>query len=388
LSGKWHLGLTSDSKPIHRGFDETLGFDIIARYLPYGARSAFCSFPDFFDRYLWATIRYEVSKDNGPFFAPKGYLTDYLAEEAGRAIHANKDHPFFMYVALTSMHTPLEALQSDFDAVEALEVVHGYGPDQVPMTHCQKVYGAMLLALDRAVGTILKAVEESGQADNTIVIFTNDNGAPMILPHLNTPHRGGKATLFEGGTRVPLMMRWPALSKSLGSRHVAGSGGTDKGVEVDSMVSHLDIFPTIMEAAGVALGKRSGKTLDGSSLLPLMRDTATGQRGDLKKKGHDSLFWRSGHYMSYHKGDWKVQTSSRPSKHWLYNIAEDPGELNNLAESAEHAGLLQDMLMLMNEENSMHSVSLWPALSETPLLIDKLFHDRYVEGDEYIYWPN
>jgi choline-sulfatase len=159
-------------------------------------------------------------------------------------------------------------------------------------------------------------------------------------------------------------------------------------VEVDSMVSHLDIFPTIMEAAGVALGKRSGKTLDGSSLLPLMRDTATGQGGDLKKKGHDSLFWRSGHYMSYHKGDWKVQTSSRPSKHWLYNIAEDPGELNNLAESAEHAGLLQDMLMLMNVENSMHSVSLWPALSETPLLIDKLFHDRYVEGDEYIYWPN
>lgn len=388
------MGLTADSKPIHRGFDETLGFDIISRYLPYGTRSASCKFPDFFDRYLWANIRYEVSKDNGPFFAPKGYLTDYLAEEAGKAIHANKNHPFFMYVALTSMHTPLEALHSDYEAIEALEAKHGYHPGQDRMSHCQKVYGAMLLALDRAVGTILQAIDESGQSEDTIVIFTNDNGAPLILPHLNIPHRGGKANLFEGGIRVPLMLRWPALSRTLGryrEDRTVGKDGVDIGVAVDGVVSHLDLFPTIMEAAGVSPShrlQRNGKSLDGSSLIPLMRAAASGQVAGSEKLGHDTLFWRSGHYIAYRKGDWKLQTSSRPNKHWLYNIAEDPGERNNLAESAEHLDVLEEMLQLMRTENNTHSKSLWPTLSETPLLIDKLFHDKYVVGDEYIYWPN
>ena len=403
--GKWHLGLTPDSKPIQRGFDETLGFDIISRYLPYGYPSAACTFPDFFDRYLWANIRYEVSKDNGPFFAPEGYLTDYLANEAAKAIHINKDHPFFMYVAFTSMHTPLEALPSDYKAVEALETIHGYAKDEPRMSHCQKVYGAMILALDRAVGTILKAIDAAGVAEDTIVIFTNDNGAPLIFPNLNTPYRGGKANLFDGGVRVPLLVRWPAMGKGGAGERMEESSSEaglhalledqqrDVGIEVESMVSHLDLFPSIMEAAGaVSPGE---KPLDGSSLLPLMRACAdaahtvgTGHGKCTVGGGHNELFWRSGHYMALRKGKWKLQVSGRPQKMWLYDMEVDPGEKNNLAGESEYQEKLHEMIMLLHAENSTHSEPLWPALSETPLLIDKLFHDHYVPGDEYIYWPN
>ncbi|CAE7481503.1 ARSB, partial [Symbiodinium microadriaticum] len=367
-TGKWHLGLTPESKPIKRGFDETLGFDIIARYLPFGAASASCKFPDFFDRYLWANTRYEVSKDNGPFFAPRGYLTDYLAEEAARAIHVNKANPFFMYMAFTSMHTPLEALQSDYDAVEALETVYGYEKGAPRMTHCQKVYGAMLLGLDRAVGTILSAVDAAGISDDTIVIFTNDNGAPLIFPHMNAPYRGGKANLFEGGIRV------------------------------DAIVSHLDLFPTIMEVAGA--GSPGTEPIDGSSLVPLMKAAASRNRvaastgnpmvdesrdgmatDDNKEStaesGHEALFWRSGHYMALRHGDWKLQVAARPDKKWLYNMKEDPREMINLAENNAYESKLIEMLSLLESENSKHSEPLWPALSETPLLIDKLFHDHY-----------
>mmetsp|Transcript_3834 Transcript_3834/g.5964 ORF Transcript_3834/g.5964 Transcript_3834/m.5964 type:complete len:550 (+) Transcript_3834:128-1777(+) len=355
--GKWHLGFDEHSRPLSRGFDETLGFDIIARYLPFGdSRSVNCEFDDFFDRYLWANVRYEVSKDSGPHFAPQGYLSDYLAEEAANAITANKDMPFFMYLAFTSMHTPLQALQSDYEAVKTLD-------PNGDLSHCQRVYGAMLLALDRAVGTVLDALRDNGLTENTIVIFTNDNGGVGLMPDLNRPYRGWKATFFEGGVRVPMLVQWPQR--------------VPKGVISDGVVSHIDIFPTIAHAAGAEVPNG----IDGVSLLQHMQ-------GNLSSDAHDELFWRSGHYMALRKGHWKLQVSSNPVKMWLYDLKADSTEQTNLAYSEGHRDKLQEMLTSLQAVNLAQHDPLWPSLSETPILIDKLFHDRYVDGDEYIYWPN
>ena len=370
---------------------------------------------DWSDRYLWANVRYEVRKDTGPNFKPKGYLPDYLAEEAANAITINKHNPFFMYVAFTSMHTPFQAYRPDYDAVNALERKIGYVAGQPRMTHCEKVYAAMLMALDRAIGTILTSLQENGLSENTIVMFTNDNGAPMYMHNLNTPFRGGKATLFEGGLHVPLLVKWPRLSrqydhatpprapsvddtneKSSSSVGDVGIGfeklraGNDMGIVIDSLVGHIDIFPTVLEAAGVPVPYADSSIVDGKSLIPLLTAAASGRKSisGTSDGGHVDMFWRSGQYMAYRRGNWKVQSAMRPMKVWLYNLDEDPAEKMNLAEIPAYRGILEEMVSLMMAENATQSPPIWPALSETPVLIDKLFPGHYVRGDEYIYWSN
>ena len=168
--GKYHVGFNNASA-IHRGFDETLGFSLISRYLPSrDHRAVNCYLDDTFDNFIWANTQYLVRKDGGKYFAPDGdYLTDYLAKEAVNAMKANQHNPFFLYLAFTSVHTPLTALKSDFDLVHA---------EYPSWSHCDKVYAAMIRALDRGVGTVLTGLEELGLSDDTIVIFTSDNGGP------------------------------------------------------------------------------------------------------------------------------------------------------------------------------------------------------------------
>lgn len=376
------MGSTRDSKAIHRGFDEALGFDLISRYLPYfDSRSKECHFTDPFDRYIWANVRYEVRKDNGPLFKPSGYLTDYLAEEAAKAIRANKAHPFFMYVAFTSMHSPLQALASDYKTVEKIEQAYRADPSNPPvswMSHCEKVYAAMLLSLDRAVGTLLKALEDNGLDDNTMVIFTNDNGAPQILQGLNAPLRGGKGTFFEGGIKVPFLLRWPAISKRFGGNFFEPStadsskpptGIKTPGVVVDSLISHVDIFPTVMDAAGLSV---QADVIDGRTLLPLLsslshtpgdgEDTSKTSTRGIMTLGHESLFWRSGHYKAFRYGNWKIMSSGRPNKKWMYNLDDDPGELHNLAENEMYGDKLRELMNLMEKVNETQVMPLWPAL--------------------------
>lgn len=170
--GKYHVGFNNASA-IHRGFDETLGFSLISRYLPSNdPRAVNCYLDDTFDNFIWANTQYLVRKDGGRYFAPDGdYLTDYLAKEAVNAMKANQHNPFFLYLAFTSVHTPLTALKSDFDLVDA---------EFPSWSHCDKVYAAMIRALDRGVGTVMAGLEELGLSDDTIVIFTSDNGGPGL----------------------------------------------------------------------------------------------------------------------------------------------------------------------------------------------------------------
>ena len=355
--GKWHNGFTNDTHPISRGFNETLGFSLISSYLPYFSPDAVnCALPDVFDKFVWANSPYAIRKNLGPYFAPKGYLTDYLADEAVNAIEANKDDPFFMLLAFTAVHTPLSALKSDY-----LEL------SDIP-NHCDRVYAAMIKALDRAVGKVLQSLEDNGLSENTLLIFTSDNGGPGYIGqrNINKPFRGWKASFFEGGIHVPFLAKWPAAIKA--------------GQIRNDVISQVDIFPTVLSAAGLT----NNFTIDGVNLLPYMLNSEIQSEESI----HDILFWRSGHYMAAIIQNYKIQLSQNPKKVWLYDLKDDPFESRNLANDANYKSILDKLIVRIRAENDKQAPPQWPSLSESPNLVDKILGDNYNKGDEYIYWPN
>jgi len=214
-----------------------------------------------------------IIKDGGKLFQPKGYLTDYLTDEAVKAIEANRNRPFFMYLCHLAVHTPLQALKSDYDALTQID------------DHTTRVYGGMIRALDRSVGRVLRALKENGLEENTIVVFTSDNGGAFYigLPDINKPYRGWKMTFFEGGLHVPFFMKWPA--------------GLPRGRTYDAPVSHFDIYATTAAAAGAPLP--DDRVIDGTNLIPYLK-------GERQTSPHNALFWKSGHYKSVLAGDWKL----------------------------------------------------------------------------------
>ena len=306
------------------------------------------------DKFLWANLSFAVVNNSKPErFTPSKYMTDYLSDEAVKAIDANRNRPFFMYLAYNAPHTPLQALKSDYDSLSSIS------------NHRLRVYASMIKALDRGVGSVLKAVKDAGIEDNTLVIFTSDNGGANYigLPDINKPFRGWKATFFEGGIRVPLFVRWPAMVKP--GTTFAGAAG------------HVDIFATAAAAAGASAP--TGKTMDGVNLIPYIN-------GETKGAPHETMFWRSGGYRVLLAGDWKLQIDDNPGKEWLYDLKTDPTENTNLATS--NAGKLSEMKALLDKVNGEQAKPLWPSLQEGAIAIDHPLDFPEKPDDEYIYWSN
>ncbi len=354
--GKWHLGETEASRPEARGFDETLGFySGGSMYLPKNDPQVVNSFQDFdsIDKFLWANLPFAVTNNGGKRFAPSEYMTDYLADEAVKSIAANRNRPFFMYLAFNAPHTPLQALKSDYDALSNIS------------DHRLRVYAAMIRGLDRGVGKVLASLQENGLDENTMVIFTSDNGGAHYigLPEINRPFRGWKATFFEGGIRVPFFIRWPAAIPA--------------GTTLESPVGHVDIFTTAAAAAGVPLPQ--DRTYDGVDLLSFISGKSTG-------RPHESLFWRSGPYKTLLAGDWKLQVDGTQKKAWLFNVTNDPTEKTNLA--ASEAAALSDMQAKLAKVDAEQSKPLWPSLLEGTIAIDHPQDTPMKPDDEVIYWSN
>ncbi|MDP1627705.1 sulfatase-like hydrolase/transferase [Parvibaculum sp.] len=357
MLGKWHLGGTDTSRPERRGFDEFLGFiPGASMFLPRNSPDVVNSIQDFdpIDRFLWANLPFAVQFNGSERFEPSGYMTDYFTDEAVKAIEANRNRPFFMYLAYNAPHTPLQALKSDYDALSHIE------------NHTERVYAAMVVALDRGVGKIKQALRDNGLEENTIVIFTSDNGGAgyVGLPDLNKPYRGWKASFFEGGIHVPFFMKWPARIAP--------------GAAYDRPVAHVDIFSTVAAAAGaVPAGDR---VIDGINLIPQVTGANAADPGR-------SLYWRSGHYKVLLSGGWKLQTSERPQKNWLYNLDTDPTERNNLADAEPER--LAAMMAMLAEIDARQSEPAWPALIEAPIMIDRpLGGAPRGPEDEYVFWAN
>lgn len=354
--GKWHLGGAKGSRPEHQGFDESLGFMAGgAMFLPEKDPNVVNAKQDWdpIDRFLWPNLPYAVQYNGSPMFAPKGYMTDYLADEAIRAIKANRNRPFFIYFAPNAIHTPLQAKKSDYDALSSIK------------DHRLRVYGAMAKNLDDNVARILKTLKDEGLDQNTLVIFTTDNGGAgyIGLPEVNKPYRGFKSTFFEGGIRAPFFMRWPAAIKP--------------GTRYPYPVGHVDIFSTALAAGGAA--PPTDRPIDGVNLLPYVRGEAQG-------RPHEALSWRSGQYKAVREGDWKLQVSGALNKVWLYDLANDPLEKTNLAQARPDVVARLKARIAANDAASVKPI--WPSLLQGPVFVDHPSGQPQKAGEEYILWDN
>ena len=352
--GKWHLGSGKEFGANAQGFDESL---LMANglYLPAGDPRGVEARLDFdpIDKFLWARMQFAASYNEGEAFEPGGYLTDWWTDESMKVIEANRNRPFFLYLAHWGVHSPLQATKEDFEAVGDIQ------------PHRLRVYAAMVRALDRSVGRIMDKLEAEGLADNTIIVFSSDNGGAgyIGLSEINRPYRGWKMTLFEGGIRVPMFVSWPARIAP--------------GQQFASPAAHIDLMPTLAAAAGAPLP--AGVAIDGVDLLPV----ATGKSPALAER---PIFWQSGYYRAVRLGDWKLQVSERPKKVWLYNLATDPTEKTNLA--AALPDRVASLKALLDKHQADARKPLYPYTIEAATAVDKTRADTFRKGDEYIYWPN
>jgi uncharacterized sulfatase len=352
--GKWHLGGKGDMLPNAQGFRESLNMEGLL-YLPVDDPRAVNSRQDFdpIDRFLWPTARWAASFNDGKRFEPARHLTDWYTDEAVEAIRRNRNRPFFLYLAHWAVHTPLQATREDYDAL----------PGSVD--HRRRVYGGLIRGLDRSVGRVLQTLRDEGLDENTLVIFTSDNGAPAYigLPEANRPYRGWKLTQFEGGVRVPLVARGPARIAP-GQRFAAP-------------VSGIDVLPTVAAAAGAALP--ADRPIDGIDLLPYLAEGA----GEPAPR---ALFWRDGPYRAVRDGDWKLIVSERPKRDWLFDLASDPTERTDL--SAARPEQVERLRGALQRHHAGMPPPRWQPFIQLPVLIDKTLEQPQSPDDAYTYWIN
>lgn len=245
------------------------------------------------------------------------------------------------------------ALREDYETVSNIE------------RHRERVYAAMIRALDRDVGRVLDALDDHGLEENTLVMFTSDNGGAgyIGIPEVNRPFRGWKLTFFEGGIHVPFFAKWPAQIAP--------------GTEVTAPVHHFDMFATATAAAGTALP--DDRVIDGVDLLPFVTGNASAAL-------HNALFWRSGALRSVRLGHWKLNLSDPPGHSWLFDLSTDPTEQNDL--SAEQPDKLAELMAALETHNADQAPSAWPRNAMLPFNIDKDLSQPDKPDDEYIYWTN
>jgi arylsulfatase A-like enzyme len=309
MVGKWHLGKEKPFHPMSRGFSEFFGdAGHGSNYMP-DPETGLVGWQN-------GTQIYYFERNGEPVEIRK-YLTDVYADECVSFIQKHSGHPFFLYASFNAPHAPMEALPQDLERVKHIE------------HPVRRTYAAMILALDRGVGRILDAVKESGQEDNTIVVFLSDNGSNALSRggghhyecHAeNAPFRGVKGLLTEGGVRVPFFIKWP--------------GHIDAGAVYQNPVSSLDLAPTLFTAAGINVLPEW--KLDGTDLVPFVDGRRSGAP-------HERLFWRywrtgqNRQLCAVREGDWKLVTdhhlggASPGHQSWsLYNLSNDPAEQNDL----------------------------------------------------------
>ena len=355
--GKWHLGRVNGMAAHEQGFAESL---LMASGL-YGRRDdqdviqARQNF-DPIDRFLWAALNFAASFNGGPRFEPPKYLTDYYTDQAVKVIEANKDRPFFLYLAHWAPHTPLQASKEDYEALSHIEL------------HRERVYAAMIRSLDRGVGRVMQALKTNGIDENTLVMFTSDNGGAgyIGLPDVNEPYRGWKITLFEGGIRVPFLARWPARLPA--------------GETFDAPVHHFDMYATAAAAAGADLP--TDRVMDGVDLRAYITGIDTSQAP------HEYLFFRSGAAQAVRDGRWKLMVSApegQPRKEWLFDLSAEGEWRDLLAEQPDIAARLREALAGHNHEQEP---SRWPWVMTNAYNVDRDLSEEDQPDDEFAYWSN
>jgi arylsulfatase A-like enzyme len=307
LIGKWHQGYSPPFHPQSRGFGEFFGF-------------------------LVGAHNFLLEKDSEPRFGSaqslnliyrgrerepqSGYATDLFTDEAVAFMDRHANQPWFLYLAYNAVHTPLEVLPK-------------YG-DRVPANitdPARRGYLSLLIGLDDSIGRLAAHLKKTGKDKDTLIVFLSDNGGSGRRPFfayntgVNTPLRGDKGQMLEGGIRVPFFVSWP--------------GEVPAGGTFDHPVSALDIFPTAFAAAKA----ETPANLDGVNLLPHLS-------GEKNTPPHESLYWRFGPQKAIRRGDWKLvdwrNMETKTNSGWqLYNLADDIGETRD--QSASQPQIVADL---------------------------------------------
>lgn len=329
IFGKWHLGGADRFHPTKRGFDEFFGFR-------GGARSYF----EYTDPPQ--DPQNKLERGFGNFEEHDGYLTDVLGDEATKFVEksAKANTPFFAFLSFNAVHTPMDAKPEDLAEFPNLQGK-------------RKIVAAMGLSMDRAIGQVMNKLKELGIDENTIVVFTNDNGGPTDAnASSNLPLSGIKATHLEGGLRVPFLMKYPEKLKA--------------NTTYDLPISTFDLLPTFYKAAGGDI--TTLKAIDGVDLVPYIKGIKT-------ERPHETFFWKRDARAVMRKGDWKlIRFPDRPAE--LFYLPDDEMELNNLADKEP------ERYLQMYKE-----LFAWEATLERPRwLLKKEYEWRDVQRMDK-YWP-
>lgn len=302
--GKWHLGYEPKFSPLDQGFDEFIGF--------LGGNVDYFRHRELSDLDVYLMGRKIVTER-------EGYTTDLITEDARRFLqqrHEEPEKPFFLYLPHAAPHFPFQGPDDDDGGMPSAEEW---------TTGTRATYIEMMRSLDASVGSVLDALDDIGATEKTIVVFTSDHGA--MKPGLNTPWRDYKGTLFEGGIRVPLIVRWP--------------GKIDPGTESPRVGTLMDLTHSFLAAAGAPTDALDGIDLLGAEIRDEPeRDRTLGWRA---KRG-DQTWW------AYRNGSRKYlrKTEGGATEEWLFDLATDPTEESNLI--SEGAGDLKAGLARWEEE--------------------------------------
>jgi arylsulfatase A-like enzyme len=297
MFGKWHLGEDKQHHPLARGFDEAI--------VSMGVHFDF--------------------KTNPATPYPKGqYLADFLTDHAVDFIRRHKEEPFFLYLPHFAVHSPHQAKNDLIERFKSKPPAGG---------HNNPTYAAMIASVDESVGRVMAVLDELKLTENTVLIFSSDNGGVggYVREGIkkagdvtdNAPLRSGKGSLYEGGTRDPFIVRWP--------------GKVQPGSTCDVPAIHVDMYPTFLEIAGA--GASENYALDGESLVPLFRDAgASLKRAAIYQHfpgylGAGKDQWRTTPVGTIEMGDWKLMQFFEDNHLELYNLKDDVGEQKNLAQA-------------------------------------------------------
>lgn len=330
--GKWHLGYHEGMLPKNVGFDYR-----------YGCLEAYTLFADpkdksivnapikeFTDKVIWKGARegYCGIYENDVLVEEKEYLTYAFARRAMQFIDQHKDEPFFLYFPITAPHTPYQAPKVIYDSLSHI-------PE-----HNKRVYYSMIVALDEIVGQLIAHLEKHNLLENTLIIFTSDNGAALYSETVtNYPLSGGKMTLYEGGVNVPLILY--------------KKNDFPKQKVVTAPVTLLDIFVTITDMLQLSLPE--DREYDGKSLLPWIYEAPS-------KSPHEHIFWLSDYNYAIRNDQFKLIINDMDKTIFLYDLLADKSELNDLA--TENPAIVEAMKSAVQEWMALMPPLHWPRIMD------------------------
>ena len=343
--GKWHLGFKDEHYPTNRGFDEFYGHLSGATTFVNVLSEGVLSMPtngEFRSRSPEDPRTDLLVRGAEPLSPPNRtrgnqivegtektvhevaeYITDVFGDKSVDFINRHGDEPFFLYSAFNAPHSPFQVTQKYYDRFPDVE------------NELHRIYFGMISALDDAVGRILDALEQNGLAENTLVVFLGDNGCAGYFPGLCScePLSGGKLTYYEGGVRVPYLMRWPQVIAA--------------GTRIDTPVSSLDILPTAIAAAGGTAP--ADLALDGHNLLPLF------EGGSVQR---DRFVWRNYPTVAVRQGDMKlIKPNQDEPLGFLYDLSTDVREQHNVA--GDHPEVVSSLEAEIEDWRSITAEPLW-----------------------------